>query len=181
MVPPAPPPAPLPPATRVRNFLGWAFLISIGVHLVFGPFLGNYKPYTQQDKEIEKVSVTKKIRRLRRRRRHRRRNRRRRRRKRPRRRRPRNLNSTSCTRTARVPALPRRRTWRPQLATRTETRMGTATRVPQRPLPPVPRRLPRHPRRRRSPRARIRMSTRPSRVPSNRNSPSSRVSRVQSA
>ena len=61
MVPPAPPPAPLPPATRVRNFLGWAFLISIGIHLVFGPFLGNYKPYTQQDKEIEKVSVTKKI------------------------------------------------------------------------------------------------------------------------
>src|SRR5271155_2035192 len=61
MVPPAPPPAPLPPATRVRNFLGWAFLISIGVHLVFGPFLGNYKPYTQQDKEVEKVSVTKKI------------------------------------------------------------------------------------------------------------------------
>jgi protein TonB len=62
-VPPPPPPAPLPvpPATRVRNFLGWAFLISIGIHLVAGPFLGRYKPYAEQDKEVEKVSVTKKI------------------------------------------------------------------------------------------------------------------------
>lgn len=56
-----PPPAPAPSEHRIRSFLGWAFLISIGVHLIFGPFLGRYKPYTEQDKEVEKVSVTKKI------------------------------------------------------------------------------------------------------------------------
>ncbi|HMD01338.1 MAG TPA: energy transducer TonB [Candidatus Baltobacteraceae bacterium] len=50
-----------PPPERVRNFLGWAFAISIGLHLIFGPFLGQYKPYTNRDKEVEKVSVTKKI------------------------------------------------------------------------------------------------------------------------
>lgn len=53
------PPVPLAPAERVRSFLGWAFLLSIAIHLAFGPLL-NFKKYTQDQKEVEKVSVTKK-------------------------------------------------------------------------------------------------------------------------
>lgn len=45
---------------KVRNYLGWAFVISILVHLLLGPLI----PYTKtqaKDQEVEKVSVTKKI------------------------------------------------------------------------------------------------------------------------
>ncbi|MEO6991484.1 MAG: TonB family protein [Candidatus Baltobacteraceae bacterium] len=55
----SPAPAPQTPGQRVRNFLGWAFGISIAVHLVFGAFLGNYKPYQPEQKEVEKVTVQK--------------------------------------------------------------------------------------------------------------------------
>ncbi len=59
-IPPVPPPAPIAPQARIKNFLGWAFVISIFIHLIFGPFL-QIKTYQEQDKEVEKVSVTKKI------------------------------------------------------------------------------------------------------------------------
>jgi protein TonB len=45
---------------KVRNFLGWAFAISILVHILFGPFLA-IKTTEARDQEVEKVSVTKKI------------------------------------------------------------------------------------------------------------------------
>jgi protein TonB len=54
-------PVPLPPAERVRSFLGWAFVISVGLHLIFGPILGLYKAPREDKPEIEKVSVTRKI------------------------------------------------------------------------------------------------------------------------
>jgi protein TonB len=61
-VPPVPPPlVPAPRAEGIRNFLGWAFVISIGLHLIIGPFLGQFKQSGPEDKEVEKVSVTKKI------------------------------------------------------------------------------------------------------------------------
>ncbi len=53
------PPVPLMPAERVRSFLGWAFLLSIAIHLAFGPLL-NFKKFSQDQKEVEKVSVSKK-------------------------------------------------------------------------------------------------------------------------
>jgi len=55
------PPAPAaPPASRVRNFIGWAFLISLGLHVLVAPFFHGQR--ASQDKpEVEKVSVTKKI------------------------------------------------------------------------------------------------------------------------
>jgi protein TonB len=43
----------------VRSFLGWAFIISIVGHFVFGGLI-QYKPYISSEKETEKVSVTKK-------------------------------------------------------------------------------------------------------------------------
>jgi protein TonB len=45
---------------RIRSFLGWAFVLSILIHLAVAPFLKNM---TQQNEtqEVEKVSVTKKI------------------------------------------------------------------------------------------------------------------------
>jgi protein TonB len=52
-------PVPITPAERVRSFLGWAFVISIAAHFVFGGLI-QYKPYISTDKETEKVSVTKK-------------------------------------------------------------------------------------------------------------------------
>ncbi|MGB8204407.1 MAG: hypothetical protein WCE83_07000, partial [Candidatus Baltobacteraceae bacterium] len=54
-------PVPLPPAEKVRSFLGWAFVISLALHLIFGPILGLYKPPREDKPEIEKVSVTRKI------------------------------------------------------------------------------------------------------------------------
>jgi len=44
----------------VRSFLGWAFLISLAFHAVALPFFGLKRPNTEKQ-EVEKVSVTKKI------------------------------------------------------------------------------------------------------------------------
>lgn len=52
-------PVPLPPAERVRSFLGWAFVISIGIHLAFGPLL-NFKKFSQDQQKEQVVSVSKK-------------------------------------------------------------------------------------------------------------------------
>jgi TonB family protein len=53
------PPVQIQPVARVRSFLGWAFIISVVAHFVFGGLMP-YKPYITSDKETEKVSVTKK-------------------------------------------------------------------------------------------------------------------------
>jgi periplasmic protein TonB len=53
------PPVQIQPAAKVRSFLGWAFIISIVAHFVFGGLMP-YKPYITSEKETEKVSVTKK-------------------------------------------------------------------------------------------------------------------------
>ncbi|HEY8298094.1 MAG TPA: TonB family protein [Candidatus Baltobacteraceae bacterium] len=45
---------------RVRNFLGWAFLISLAIHFIVAPFLPNLQK-SHEDNTTEKVSVTKKI------------------------------------------------------------------------------------------------------------------------
>ncbi len=45
---------------RVRSFIGWAFVISIGVHFLLSPFLKNMTQHTEEQ-TVEKVSVTKKI------------------------------------------------------------------------------------------------------------------------
>ncbi|MFN2528711.1 MAG: energy transducer TonB [Candidatus Baltobacteraceae bacterium] len=45
---------------KVRNFLGWAFVISILAHLLLGPLIP-FKQTQAKDQEVEKVSVTKKI------------------------------------------------------------------------------------------------------------------------
>ena len=45
---------------RLRNFLGWAFVLSILMHLVLGPLIP-FKATEAHDQETEKVSVTKKI------------------------------------------------------------------------------------------------------------------------
>jgi protein TonB len=55
------PPVALSSAERVKSFLGWAFVISIGLHLIFGPILGSYKPPRADKEETQKVSVSKKI------------------------------------------------------------------------------------------------------------------------
>lgn len=55
-----PAPAPLRPADRVRSFLGYAFLISLLVHALTLPFFG-LKGRQADKPEVEKVSVTKKI------------------------------------------------------------------------------------------------------------------------
>jgi protein TonB len=54
-------PKPVPPAgaERARSFLVWAFVISIAGHFLFGPLIPN-KRYNSAEKEVEKVSVTKK-------------------------------------------------------------------------------------------------------------------------
>ncbi|MBV8727567.1 MAG: TonB family protein [Candidatus Eremiobacteraeota bacterium] len=44
---------------RVRNFLGWAFVISIVVHLVFGPLIPFKQTHTEEQ-QVEKVSLMKK-------------------------------------------------------------------------------------------------------------------------
>jgi len=44
---------------RVRNFLGWAFVISIVGHLVFGPLIPFKQTHTEEQ-QVEKVSVMKK-------------------------------------------------------------------------------------------------------------------------
>ena len=45
---------------RVRSFLGWAFLISLVIHAITLPFFG-LKAQQHKSTEVEKVSVTKKI------------------------------------------------------------------------------------------------------------------------
>jgi protein TonB len=45
---------------RVGSFLGWAFLISLVVHIVVLPFLASKKPEAKKE-EVEKVSEVKKI------------------------------------------------------------------------------------------------------------------------
>jgi protein TonB len=47
-------------AARVRSFLGWAFLISLAIHAFALPFFGLKRP-SGDKAEVEKVSVTKKI------------------------------------------------------------------------------------------------------------------------
>jgi protein TonB len=60
--PPATPPAPLITPERVRNWLGLAFLISIVLHAFALPILSKFRSIEPQDQQVEKVSVTKKIR-----------------------------------------------------------------------------------------------------------------------
>ena len=45
-------PVPLPPAEKVRSFLGWAFVISLALHLIFGLILGLDKPPREDKPEI---------------------------------------------------------------------------------------------------------------------------------
>ena len=45
---------------RLRNFLGWAFVLSILMHVLLGPLIP-FKATEAHDQETEKVSVTKKI------------------------------------------------------------------------------------------------------------------------
>ena len=45
---------------RVRNFMGWAFVISIVAHFFIAPILPSMKNHTEEQ-TVEKVSVTKKI------------------------------------------------------------------------------------------------------------------------
>jgi protein TonB len=54
------PPAPASRAERARSFIGWAFLISLVIHAIALPFFG-LKHQEQQKEEVEKVSVSKKI------------------------------------------------------------------------------------------------------------------------
>jgi protein TonB len=49
------------PGQRVTNFLGWAFAISIVIHLILGPIVGRYNPSHAEEKEVQKVSVSKKV------------------------------------------------------------------------------------------------------------------------
>lgn len=56
----SPIPAPQRPAERVRNFLGYAFLISFLIHLLTVPFF-HLKGRSSEKPETEKVSLTKKI------------------------------------------------------------------------------------------------------------------------
>jgi protein TonB len=47
-------------AAYSKRFLLYGFLISIALHLIFGPFV-QWKQIHQEEKEVEKVSVTKKV------------------------------------------------------------------------------------------------------------------------
>ncbi len=59
--PPATPPGPIITPARVRNWLGVAFLISIVIHAFALPLLSKYRAFEPEDRQVEKVSVTKKI------------------------------------------------------------------------------------------------------------------------
>lgn len=55
-------PAPRPTTVqRAQSFLGWAFVLSIIIHLILGPIVGRYSPSHAESKEVEKVSVSKKV------------------------------------------------------------------------------------------------------------------------
>src|SRR6202042_3372623 len=58
--PVAPQQEPQTPGDQARSFLLWAFAISIVLHFGFGGLIPK-KPYTQKDQEVEKVSMTRKI------------------------------------------------------------------------------------------------------------------------
>lgn len=68
---PTPPPKPKPQpkkesryittSERIGGFIGWAIILSLLIHLVFGAFLPNLKNAAENN-EVEKVSMTKKIR-----------------------------------------------------------------------------------------------------------------------
>ena len=55
-----PAPEPVRPLATARNFLGYAFLISLFIHLLTVPFF-HLKPQSNDKPEVEKVSVTHKI------------------------------------------------------------------------------------------------------------------------
>ncbi len=56
----AAPNRPPTPGDRVKNFLGWAFAISLVLHLLGGPLIP-WKQAHAEEQQVEKVSVTKKI------------------------------------------------------------------------------------------------------------------------
>lgn len=60
--PPSGPRLPLPllESPRTRNFLGWAFGISLIIHLALGPFFSGFQALKAQNKDVEKVSIEKK-------------------------------------------------------------------------------------------------------------------------
>jgi protein TonB len=58
---PRPPGGSSPGVDRAKSFLGWAFVLSIIVHLILGPIVGRYSPSHAEEKEVEKVSVSKKV------------------------------------------------------------------------------------------------------------------------
>ncbi|HMD03091.1 MAG TPA: TonB family protein [Candidatus Baltobacteraceae bacterium] len=41
----------------MRSYLMWALFISIVLHLIFGPFVGRYKPYASATPEIQRISL----------------------------------------------------------------------------------------------------------------------------
>ncbi|GAC1395640.1 MAG: hypothetical protein NVSMB59_13570 [Vulcanimicrobiaceae bacterium] len=55
------PPAPQRPGDRVRSFLGFAFLISLLIHVVTLPFFG-LKAQHQEKEEVQKISSSRKVR-----------------------------------------------------------------------------------------------------------------------
>jgi periplasmic protein TonB len=55
------PKAPPSVGERVTNFLGWAFVISIGIHFFVLPLVIRYNPSHAEQPETEKVSVSKKV------------------------------------------------------------------------------------------------------------------------
>lgn len=59
--PPAPAKPPASTGERVRNFLGWAFVISLGIHFLVLPLVIRYNPSHAEQPDVEKVSVSKKV------------------------------------------------------------------------------------------------------------------------
>jgi protein TonB len=62
--PPAlPPPLPsrFPWLDRLSGLLAWGFAVSVVLHLAFGPLLGAYKPAAGTPEEVQKVSLSHKI------------------------------------------------------------------------------------------------------------------------
>jgi protein TonB len=56
--PPAPPPT---VGEKVRNFLGWGFVLSIAIHFLVLPLVIRYNPSHAEQPETEKVSMSKKV------------------------------------------------------------------------------------------------------------------------
>jgi protein TonB len=55
------PPAQRPPTANAGRYLVYGFAASILLHLIFGPFLGQFKTAKDEGEKVEQVSVTKKI------------------------------------------------------------------------------------------------------------------------